>query len=126
MLSGLVSVFKLLEPLAASGEVAIVIYILQWKGCLLLLQVLLYKLNEQVIRQNLQAIQSEALRCGLDHTPSMAFVGTHPDLQHNCTETPDEKDDIQSSRKRDAKIRDSKWWLTAAGNIPYQCQRTTE
>ena len=86
-LSGLVSVFKLSEPLAAHGEV--VIYD---DGKAVCSPYKSHFTNEQVIRHDLQAIQSEATRCGLEHMPSVAFVGTHIDLQHTCSETPDEKD----------------------------------
>ena len=87
-LSGLVSVFKLSEPLAAPGEV--VIYD---DGKAICSPYKSHYSNEQVIRHDLQAIHSEATRCGLEHMPSIAFVGTHIDLQHTCSETPDEKDE---------------------------------
>ena len=87
-LSGLVSVFKLSEPLAAPGEV--VIYN---DGKAICSPYKSHYTNEQVIRHDLQAIHSEATRCGLEHMPSVAFVGTHIDLQQTCSETPDEKDE---------------------------------
>ena len=87
-LSGLVSVFKLSEPLAAPGEV-----VLYNDGKAICSPYKSHYTNEQVIRHDLQAIHSEATRCGLDHIPSIAFVGTHIDLQHTCPETPDEKDE---------------------------------
>ena len=87
-LSGLVSVFKLSEPLAAPGEV--VIYD---DGKAICSPYKSHYTNEQVIRHDLQAIHSEATQCGLEHMPSVAFVGTHIDLQQTCSETPDEKDE---------------------------------
>ena len=53
-----------------------------------------YLTNEQVIRHNLLAIQSEASRRSVEEMPTLAFVGTHLDLQHTCPEeTPDQKDE---------------------------------
>ena len=50
--------------------------------------------NEQVIRHDLQVIQSEAARCGIEHMPNLVFVGTHRDKYSpmSCAESPDQKD----------------------------------
>ena len=88
-LSGLITVFKLSEPLAVRGEV--VFYKDGKQTCTP------YKshyTNEQVIRHDLQVIQSEAMRCGVEHMPNLAFVGTHYDLKDLSTETPDKKDEL--------------------------------
>ena len=93
-LSGLVSVFKLCEPLAVRGEVAF--YREGYLTCAL------YKshyTNEQVIRHDLQVVQSEAMRCGIEHMPNVAFVGTHLDvyLSKSCSESADDKDSLLQS-----------------------------
>ena len=89
-LSGLISVFKLSEPLAVRGEVAF-----YKEGNLTCVPYESHLTNEQVIRQDLQVVQSEAVRCGLEHMPNLAFVGTHLDAYdpNTCPETPDEKDE---------------------------------
>ena len=89
-LSGLISVFKLSEPLAVRGEVAF-----YKEGYLTCMPYESHLTNEQVIRQDLQVVQSEAVRCGLEHMPNLAFVGTHLDAYdpNTCSETPDEKDE---------------------------------
>ena len=89
-ITGIVSVFKLSELLDAHGEV--VFYNKAgkedndpYKS---------YLTNEQVIRHDLLAIQSEACQRGLEEIPSLAFVGTFLDKQHECPdETPDQKDE---------------------------------
>ena len=89
-LSGLVSVFKLSEPLAVRGEVAF-----YKEGELTCPPYESHYTNEQVIRHDLQVIQSEATRCGIEHMPNLAFVGTHLDTYspESCSESPDEKDE---------------------------------
>ena len=89
-LSGLVSVFKLCEPLAVRGEVAF-----YKEGELTCAPYESHYTNEQVIRHNLQVLQSEGTRCGVDHMPNLAFLGTHLDTYSpkSCSESPDEKDE---------------------------------
>ena len=86
--TGIVSVFKLSESLDVHGEVVFYEGGVQandpYKS---------YLTNEQVIRHDLLTIQSEASRSGTGEMPSLAFVGTHLDLQHTCPdENPDKKD----------------------------------
>ena len=87
-ITGLVSVVKLSEFLAVHGDVAF-----YEKGTLTNDPYESQYTNEQVIRHDLQALQSEATRCGIDELPNLAFVGTFLDEQHKCKETPDEKDE---------------------------------
>ena len=87
-LSGLISVFKLNEYLGVHGEVAF-----YEEGMLTNDPYESHYTNEQVIRHDLQVIQSEATRCDIDEMPNLAFVGTFLDQQDSCPETPDEKDE---------------------------------
>ena len=87
-LSGLISVFKLNEYLGVHGEVAF-----YEEGMLTNDPYESHYTNEQVIRHDLQVIQSEATRCGIEEMPNLAFVGTFLDQQDCCLETPDEKDE---------------------------------
>ena len=89
-LSGLVSVFKLSEPLAVRGEVAFF-----KEGEQTCTPYESHYTNEQVIRHDLQVLQSEATRCGVQHMPNLAFVGTHLDTYspESCSESPDQKDE---------------------------------
>ena len=87
--TGIISVFKLSERLDVHGEVVFFRDGVQandpYKS---------YLTNEQVIRHNLLAIQSEASQKGVEEMPCLAFVGTHLDLQDDCTEeSPDHKDE---------------------------------
>ena len=87
--TGIISVFKLSECLDVHGEVVFYRDGVQtndpYKS---------YLTNEQVIRHNLLAIQSEASQNGVEEMPCLAFVGTHLDLQDACTEeSPDQKDE---------------------------------
>ena len=93
-LSGLVSVFKLSEPLAFHGEVAF-----YKEGKLTCTAYESHYTNEQVIRHDLQVIQSEAARSGVDRIPNLVFVGTHHDVypSSSCSESPDEKDELLNS-----------------------------
>ena len=93
-LSGLVSVFKLSEPLAFHGEVAF-----YKEGKLTCAPYESHYTNEQVIRHDLQVIQSEAARSSIGRTPNLVFVGTHLDTYSpsNCPESPDEKDTLLNS-----------------------------
>ena len=87
-LSGLISVFKLNEYLGIHGEVAF-----YEEGMLTNDPYESHYTNEQVIRHDLQVIQSEATRCGIEEMPNLAFVGTFLDLKDSCPESPDEKDE---------------------------------
>ena len=87
-LSGLISVFKLNEYLGVHGEVAF-----YEEGMLTNDPYESHYTNEQVIRHDLQVIQSEATRCGIQEMPNLAFVGTFLDQHDSCPETPDEKDE---------------------------------
>ena len=88
-LTGLVSVFKLSECLSAHGEVA-------WyntAGVLINNPYKSHYTHEQVIRQDLLAIQCETSHCGIDEMSNLAFVGTHLDEKDKCPEeSPEEKD----------------------------------
>ena len=88
-LSGLVSVFKLSECLSAHGEVAFY----NTAGELTNDPYESHYNHEQVIRQDVLAIQCEATRCGTDEMPNLAFVGTYLDEQDKCPEeSPEAKD----------------------------------
>ena len=87
-LSGLISVFKLNEYFGVHGEVAF-----YEEGMLTNDPYESHYTNEQVIRHDLQVIQSEATRCGIEEMPNLAFVGTFLDQTDSCLETPDEKDE---------------------------------
>ena len=86
-ISGLISVFKLNEALSAHGEV--VVYENNepvndpYES---------YYTHEQVIRHDLQAIQSKYLQNDMEEMPNLAFVGTFLDEQEKCSEKPDMKD----------------------------------
>ena len=87
-ITGIISVFKLSECLAVHGEVA---FFKQGKSMNVPYES--YYSNEQVIRHDLQVIQSEAARSGMEEMPNLAFVGTFRDEQDSCPETPDQKDE---------------------------------
>ena len=87
-ISGFISVFKLNEALSAHGEV-----VLYNDGQPLNDPYESYYSHEQVIRHDLQAIQSEAIQSGMEEMPNLAFVGTFLDEEDKCSETPDMKDD---------------------------------
>ena len=87
--TGIISVFKLSEPLAVHGEVVFYRDGVQandpYKS---------YLTNEQVIRHDLLAIQSEVSQKGAEEMSNLAFVGTFLDQQEACPEeTPDQKDE---------------------------------
>ena len=87
-ITGIISVFKLSQLLSLPGEVV-------WykDGKEVNVPYPSYLTNEQVIRHDLQAIQSQASSNGVEDMPNLAFVGTFLDEQHICTEeSPDEKD----------------------------------
>ena len=87
-ISGFISVFKLNEALSAHGEV-----VLYDGGQPVNDPYESYYSHEQVIRHDLQAIQSEAIQSGMEEMPNLAFVGTFLDEQHKCSESPDMKDE---------------------------------
>ena len=87
-ITGIISVFKLSEYLSVHGEVA-----LYRQGMLTNKPYQSHYSNEQVIRHDLQVIQSEAIRAGVEEMPNLAFVGTFLDKQDSCPETPGEKDE---------------------------------
>ena len=84
-ISGFISVFKLNEALSAHGEV-----VLYDDGQPVNDPYESYYSHEQVIRHDLQAIQSEAIQSGMEEMPNLAFVGT---FLEKCSETPDMKDE---------------------------------
>ena len=87
-ITGIISVFKLSQLLSLHGEVV-------WykDGKEVNVPYPSYLTNEQVIRHDLQAIQSQASSNGVEDMPNLAFVGTFLDEQHICIEeSPDEKD----------------------------------
>ena len=88
-ITGIVSVYKLSEYLAVYGKVAF------FKEDICTHEPYQsYYTNEQVIRHDLLAIQSEAFRTGIDEMPNLAFVGTFLDEKDKCPdETPDQKDE---------------------------------
>ena len=84
-ITGIISVFKLSQLLSLHGEVK--------DGKEVNVPYPSYLTNEQVIRHDLQAIQSQASSNRVEDMPNLAFVGTFLDEQHICTEeSPDEKD----------------------------------
>ena len=87
-ISGFISVFKLNEALSAHGEVA-----LYYDGQPVNDPYESYYSHEQVIRHDLQVIQSEAIQSGMEDMPNLAFVGTFLDEHEKCSETPDMKDE---------------------------------
>ena len=87
-ISGFISVFKLNEALSDHGEV-----VLYDDGQPINDPYESYYSHEQIIRHNLQAIQSEAIQSGMKEMANLAFVGTFLDEQQKCSETPDMKDE---------------------------------
>ena len=86
--TGIVTVFKLSEPLDVHGDV-----VFYKNGVHTNDPYKSYLTNEQVIRHDLLAIQS-ASHSGTKELPSLAFVGTFLDQQDACPEeTPDQKDE---------------------------------
>ena len=84
--TAIISVFKLSEHLNVHGEV-----VFYKDGVQANDPYMSYLTNEQVIRHDLLAIQSEANHSG--EAPNLALVGTFLDQHHTCAETPDEKDE---------------------------------
>ena len=87
-ITGFISVFKLSERLSDHGEV--VFYNV---GELINEPYESHYSHEQVIRHDLQAIQSEAACSDMEEMPNLAFVGTFLDEKDNCSETPEQKDE---------------------------------
>ena len=87
-ITGIMSLYKLSEEFAAHGEVAFYKEGEQTND-----PYQSYLTNEQVIRHDLLAIQSQASHSGVEEMPNLAFVGTFLDQQHLCPETPDQKDE---------------------------------
>ena len=91
--TAIVTVLKLSEPLDVHGEVVFYKDGVQANDAYKS-----YLTNEQVIRHDLLAIQSEACRSNAEEVPNLAFVGTFLDQQHVCPkETPDRKDELLHS-----------------------------
>ena len=92
--TGILSVFKLSEHLDAHGDVDYY----NKDGIEISDPFKSYLSNEQVIRHNILAIQSEASRGDIKNIPNLAFVGTFLDQQDACPEeTPDKKDELLHS-----------------------------
>ena len=91
--TGIISVFKLSERLDVHGEV-----VFYEEGEQANEPYESYLTNEQVIRHDLLALQSEACNKSFNEMPNLAFVGTFLDQQDACTdETPDQKDKLLHS-----------------------------
>ena len=113
--TGIISVFKLSERLDVHGEVVFYRDGVQandpYKS---------YLTNEQVIRHNLLAIQSEASQKGVDKIPCLAFVGTHLDLQDACTEeSPDQKDERLHSMITEILSKDMQACVISSGSLEH-------
>ena len=87
-ISGFISVFKLSERLSDHRKVAFYNV-----GELTNEPYESHYSHEQVIRHDLQAIQSEASPSDMEEMPDVAFVGTFLDEKDTCPETPEEKDE---------------------------------
>ena len=91
--TGIISVFKLSERLDVHGEV-----VFYEEGEQANEPYMSYLTNEQVIRHDLLALQSEACNKSFNEMPNLAFMGTFLDQQDACTdETPDQKDKLLHS-----------------------------
>ena len=111
--TGIISVFKLSERLNVHGEVVFYRDGVQandpYKS---------YLTNEQVIRHNLLAIQSEARQNGVEEMPCLAFVGTHLDQQDDCTkESPDQKDERLHSMITEILSKDMQGCVISSGSL---------
>ena len=111
--TGIISVFKLSEHLDVHGEVVFYRDGVQandpYKS---------YLTNEQVIRHNLLAIQSEASQKGVEEMPCLAFVGTHLDLQDACTEeSPDQKDERLHSMITEILTKEMQKCVISSGSL---------
>ena len=111
--TGIISVLKLSERLNVHGEVVFYRDGVQandpYKS---------YLTNEQVIRHDLLAIQSEASQKGVKEMPCIAFVGTHLDLQDACTEeSPDQKDERLYSMITEILSKDMQACVISSGSL---------
>ena len=111
--TGIISVFKLSERLDVHGEVVFYRDGVQandpYKS---------YLTNEQVIRHDLLAIQSEASQKGVEEMPCLTFVGTHLDLQDDCTEeSPDQKDKRLHSMITEILSKDMQECVISSGSL---------
>ena len=111
--TGIISAFKLSERLDVHGEVVFYRDGVQandpYKS---------YLTNEQVIRHDLLAIQSEASQKGVEEMPCLAFVGTHLDLQDACTEeSPDQKDERLHSMITEILSKDMQGCVISSGSL---------
>ena len=113
--TGIISVFKLSERLDVHGEV-----VFYRDGVQANDPSKSYLTNEQVIRHNLLAIQSEASQKGVEEMPCLAFVGTHLDLQDDCTEeSPDQKDERLHSMITEILSKDMQACVISSGSLEH-------
>ena len=113
--TGTISVFKLSERLNVHGEV-----VFYRDGEQANYPYKSYLTNEQVIRHNLLAIQSEASQKGVEEMPCLAFVGTHLDLQDDCTEeSPDQKDERLHSMITEILSKDMQACVISSGSLQH-------
>ena len=113
--TGIISVFKLSECLDVHGEV-----VFYRDGEQANDPYKSYLTNEQVIRHNLLAIQSEASQKGVEEMPCLAFVGTHLDLQDACTEeSPDQKDERLHSMITEILSKDMQGCVISSGSLQH-------
>ena len=111
--TGTISVFKLSEHLNVHGEV-----VFYRDGVDANDPYKSYLTNEQVIRHNLLAIQSEASQKEVEEMPCLAFVGTHLDLQDDCTEeSPDQKDERLHSMITEILSKDMQACVITSGSL---------
>ena len=111
--TGIISVFKLSECLDVHGEV-----VFYKDGVQANYPYKSYLTNEQVIRHDLLAIQSEVSQKGVEEMPSLAFVGTHLDLQDACTEeNPDQKDERLHSMITEILPKDMQECVISSGSL---------
>ncbi|CAI8012668.1 hypothetical protein GBAR_LOCUS8114, partial [Geodia barretti] len=111
--TGIISVFKLSEPLAVHGEV-----VLYKDGVQANDPYKSYLTNEQVIRHDLLAIQSEVSQKGTEEMPNLAFVGTFLDQQDACPEeTPDQKDERLHSMITEILSKDMQQCVISSGSL---------
>ena len=111
--TGIISVFKLSERLNVHGEVVFFRDGVQAND-----PYTSYLTNEQVIRHNLLAIQSVASQKGVEEMPCLAFVGTHLDLQDDCTEeSPDQKDERLHSMITEILSKEMQGCVISSGSL---------
>ncbi|CAI8047367.1 hypothetical protein GBAR_LOCUS26174 [Geodia barretti] len=111
--TGIISVFKLSEPLAVHGEV-----VLYKDGVQANDPYESYLTNEQVIRHDLLAIQSDVSQKGTEEMPNLAFVGTFLDQQDACPEeTPDQKDERLHSMITEILSKDMQQCVISSGSL---------